>query len=97
MPENQVPKVKRIRRVAVATERPPLPEGTHRGFGAQGHETDEQFQERMFALPALEAALYEMERDLRRDIEKSLDRADEARSYKLERDLAYPQPQLYIP
>lgn len=62
----QVPKVKRVRRVSAQTTQQPPPEGTYRGFGAQGAETDDEFQDRMFEIPALEAAIYEMERNLER-------------------------------
>lgn len=56
------PTVRRVRRVtdSKVQELPPQ-EGTYRGFGSVRGETLEDFHDRMFDLPPLEAMMYEME------------------------------------
>ena len=56
--------ITRIRRVSGSSQQQPAeppPQGTYRGFGTVPGETLDEFHDRMFDLPPLEAMMYEME------------------------------------
>jgi hypothetical protein len=53
--------IRRIRKVSTPRPVALTEEGMYRGFNALGMETEEKFHDRMFGIPALEAACYELE------------------------------------
>lgn len=70
------PIVRRVRKVSgdSVTQQLPPSKGSYRGFGTVPGETEDQFHDRMFEIDGFEAACYEMEFKLLREMEFELQR-----------------------